>query len=206
MTISDAEIALQRRAARLVVREVHACMSSLVATLAKAGGGAIHNGRGTNPYCDDAISGTMALADQALELAAPVLDYEGALREVGWTQTPQGWWWREPDADEVEDGSADFYFLGSGPFLRFDDAYAACENDDVQPLENEVFEHWAVSTWLAEKLIEQGERVDADFSGLNVWARTTTGQAISADSVIEAITAETGYASVPGPDMLDGEA
>ena len=61
--------------------------------------------------------------------------------------------------------------------------------------ELEVFEHWAVSTWLAEKLEAKGEKVDRDFAGLNVWARTTTGQAIALDSVIEAIVSETGYAS-----------
>lgn len=53
----------------------------------------------------------------------------------------------------------------------------------------EVFEHWAVSTWLASKLEEQGERV-VEISNLKVWCRTTTGQQISADSVIETICKE----------------
>jgi hypothetical protein len=53
-----------------------------------------------------------------------------------------------------------------------------------------VFEHWAVSEWLAGKLEEQGERVDRDFAGLCVWARTTSGQSISMDGVIERIAAE----------------
>ena len=42
--------------------------------------------------------------------------------------------------------------------------------------------------------------MDTDFAGLNVWARTTTGQAISIDAVIEAIAKETGYASYPATD------
>src|SRR5258707_13415197 len=49
----------------------------------------------------------------------------------------------------------------------------------------EVYEHWAVSPWLASKLAAQGEKVNMDFANLNVWARTTTGQQISGDSVIQ---------------------
>lgn len=183
--MTDAEIALQRRAARLVEREVHACMSSLVATLAKAGGGAIHNGRGTNPYCDDTISGTMALADRALELAAPVPDYEGAAREAGWIQSPTDW--RRDEVPANEWSVAHVHHAAT--------AQAACEHDGIEPHGLEIYEHWAVSQWLAEKLVAKGERVDTDFAGLNVWARTTTGQAISADSVIEKIAEATGYAS-----------
>ena len=182
MTISDAEIVLQRRAARLVSQEVNACMSSLVATLASGG---IAETR------DAALSGLIA---QATELTFSTLDYESAANEHGWTCTPEGWWWREPSDEEREDGSADFYFLGSGPFIRAESAEAACELDDIGPDEREVYEHWAISQWLAEKLIAKGERVDTDFAGLNVWARTTTGQAISIDGVIEAIVRETGYA------------
>ena len=40
---------------------------------------------------------------------------------------------------------------------------------------------------LARQLSEAGEKVDTDFAGLTVWARTCTGQAICIDSVIEAI-------------------
>lgn len=181
MTISDAEIALQRRAARLVEREVHACMSSLVATLAEAYGATAGHSLprgGTRMAIND-------LTEQAMELAAPVLDYEGAAREAGWIQSPTDWRRDEEPANE----------WSVAHVLHVATAQAACENGDIEPHELEVYEHWAVSQWLAEKLIAKGERVDTDFAGLNVWARTTTGQAISADSVIETITAETGYAS-----------
>lgn len=162
---------LQRQAARLVEREVQCCMSSLVATLAK--------GAHFNMVAADLSE----LTEQAMELAAPVLVYEAPLLENGWR--------REPNAEGVavwkhqEDIGPDGHV----------DAVSACEEAELDPYEVEVFEHWAVSSWLAEKLIGKGERVDTDFAGLNVWARTTTGQAIGADSVIEAIVAETGYAS-----------
>lgn len=180
MTISDAEIALQRRAARLVEREVHACMSSLVATLCGVGG--------MSQSALDADRAAWELFNAAVALAAPVLDYEGAAREAGFTPDDSSNW-----SSRTKDAS-------------YGSAEDACNDWDIEPHEIEVYEHWAVSPWLAEKLDAKGERVDTDFAGLNVWARTTTGQAISADGVIEAITAETGYASVPGPDMLDGEA
>jgi hypothetical protein len=54
----------------------------------------------------------------------------------------------------------------------------------------ESFEFWAVSPRLADDLERYGEKVDRDFAGLCVWARTTTGQAISMDSVIQRIWAD----------------
>lgn len=157
----------------LVRREVYYCVSSLVHTLAKAAHGAIHNGRGTNPYLDESVSGVMHLADQAFELASPVLDYEEAAREAGW----------------------DLMHFGDETVIRRDDVECdtwrdACESDGIEPYDREVFEHWIVSDWLADKLIEKGEKVDKDFAGMIVWARTTTGQAVYMDHVIEQITAD----------------
>ena len=47
-----------------------------------------------------------------------------------------------------------------------------------------------MSDWLADKLIAMGEKVDKDFAGICVWARTTTGQAIYCDSVIQDLVAD----------------
>lgn len=74
-----------------------------------------------------------------------------------------------------------------------------CEYDGLEPYDREVFEHWAVTTWFAEKLIEAGEKVDADFGALNVWARTTTGQGIASDGVVERI-----YAAMMAPEKVEG--
>ena len=57
-------------------------------------------------------------------------------------------------------------------------------NDDDYP--NEALEHWLVSEWLGKRLQEEGEMV-IDFYGLTIWGRTTSGQAIYIDSVIEDI-------------------
>jgi hypothetical protein len=153
---------LEQAASDLVQREVLCCMSSMVATLAACWG------------VDHVNPGMDALHEQAQELAAPVLDYEEAAREAGWAPSKghTGRWFRKDAKRNV-----------SGP-------EEACELDGIEPHEWEVYEHWAVSTWLAEKLQAAGERVGTDFAGLNVWARTTTGQAISMDAVIELITRE----------------
>jgi hypothetical protein len=58
------------------------------------------------------------------------------------------------------------------------------EDDELE--EFEVYEHWVVSNWLADKLRAKGEIVE-DYLGLTIWGRTTTGQRISLDSVIQEI-------------------
>ena len=57
-------------------------------------------------------------------------------------------------------------------------------NDEDYP--DEALEHWIVSDWLGKRLLEQGEMV-IDFMDLTIWGRTTSGQAIYIDSVIEDI-------------------
>ena len=54
---------------------------------------------------------------------------------------------------------------------------------------NEFLEYWHVSPWLASELQKEGEKVVLleDLS-LNVWCRTTFGQAISIDRALETIT------------------
>lgn len=165
----------QQRVDRLVNLEVRSCISSLVSTLA----------RGDGPN----MGAPAELFDQAFELASPIPDYEEAALEAGWTRTPEGWFWREPIDDEAENGRANFYFLGSGPFVKSEaDSYETlCAEEDIEPYYREVYEHWIVSPWLADDLEAKGEKVDRDFAGLTVWARTTTGQQISADAVIKSI-------------------
>ena len=69
-----------------------------------------------------------------------------------------------------------------------DSAKEACDIDRLDPYEyaRDIFEHWAVSVWLADKLREHGEKV-CEFSNFQVWARTTTGQRICDDYVMRKI-------------------
>ena len=60
-------------------------------------------------------------------------------------------------------------------------------NWDLFDYNVEVCEYWLVSEWLANKLEDKGETVERDFMGLCIWARTTTGQSIWCDYVIQEI-------------------
>lgn len=145
----------------MVRREVGHCVSSLVADLAHG-------------YANDALSGGLSdLCSQAFELCTSVPDYEEAAIQEGWT--------RDESADEFRlNDKGD----GAEAVSSADDWQELCDEQNIEPYESEVYEHWIVSTWLANRLAECGERVDKDFAGLCVWGRTCTGQAILLDRVI----------------------
>lgn len=93
-------------------------------------------------------------------------DWETAAREsVDWSENR-------------EDGSTDW---DESDWRNF------CEDHDIEPYQIEAYEHWIVSEWLADKLLSYGEMVSKDIHGLTVWGRTTTGQLIAMDWVIEKI-------------------
>jgi hypothetical protein len=78
------------------------------------------------------------------------------------------------------------------PIEYQDDLYGAfiseADYDDEEDCYREVYEHWIVSSWLGDKLEERGEKVIRNLFGLQaVWCRTTTGQAIAMDEVIQNI-------------------
>lgn len=160
---------VQARADRLVNREVHLCVSSIVSTLAA--------GCDFTDRTNDAGRELQRLAEQAFELASPVPDYEEAAVREGWARNTHNGLFVAPIGSETR-------------MVDYENWQELCEDNDIEPYEREVFEHWAVSDWLADKLLACGEKVDKDFGGLNVGARTTTGQAISIDGVIETIARE----------------
>lgn len=106
------------------------------------------------------------MIEQAFELACPIDDWEEAAFQAGYKERDGEW------------------------HGQYQSAQDACEANDVEPYQREVYEHWIVSDWLADKLAEHGEKVDKDFAGLTVWARTCTGQGIANDSVLITIHAE----------------
>lgn len=162
----------QRALQDFVNREVSCCLSSAVYQLQQQ-------------LAEDA-----PLREQIMELSSRQ-DYLSALEEAGWgweegsylIHRAEGIHW---DGDYILDNAGT-------PIHIFDEdeqlqaEQSLCEELGLEPCENEVFEYWAVSAWLGEKLKEQGELVDDDFLGLCVWGRTTTGQSICMDGVIEAI-------------------
>jgi hypothetical protein len=67
---------------------------------------------------------------------------------------------------------------------REENAHEYCEQTGIDPYENEIYEHWAITDNLAYFLRDNGETV-VDLLGLTIWGRCTTGQAISMDYVIK---------------------
>jgi hypothetical protein len=168
-----------RTVQEMVQQEVMCCMSSMVSTLAQGyGAGIWDGGKAAKAVGDDLPN----LIEQAFELASPVPDYEEAAIQEGWTG---------PHKDQF--GAT--YFTNATESEQNTTWAAAdwetlCRDFDIEPYEREVFEHWAVSDWFADKLIAHGEKVDNDFAGLCVWARCTTGQGIASDGVVERIHAD----------------
>ena len=143
-------------------------------------------------YCVSGLVHTLAnrneldlLTEQACDLCSPILDYEEAALQAGWLAGDTHGEYVNSNGDETTADSWEYL----------------CYDEGVDPYEREIFEHWIVSDWLAEKLAEKGERIDTDFAGITVWGRTTTGQAISMDSVIAEI-----YADLMTPRVYDYEA
>lgn len=155
---------------RLVGNEVQSCISSLVSEIAKGVG------------CDAVAD----LAELALELCRPVEDWEGAAIQEGWSRNEVTGFFSGPVVSGVR-------------IADYDSWQELCEDNNIDPYEWEVYEHWIVSPWLAEKLAEKGERIEPDFFGLAVWGRTTTGQGIAMDGVIRDIVKELHSVSLRAP-------
>jgi hypothetical protein len=152
---------------QMIQSEVLVCLSSLVSTLA----------RGYEECADKDLN---SLAEQAFELARPVPDYEEAAIQAGWEVHKRG--------DAFAHASGDMSEATPEDASGWENL---CNEYGIEPYDREVFEHWAVTDWLADKLIAAGEKVDKDFAGMCVWARTTTGQGIAQDYVVQCIYRDT---------------
>jgi hypothetical protein len=120
-----------------------------------------------------------ALGMQAADLVAETNDYENAAKDAGWVQD--------------DDVGIIFVQTNTGTRTAVHGGWkGVCEKDDIAPYHRVPMEWWAVSPWLGEQLADRGQRVDKEFGGLCVWARCTSGQSISDDSVIVAIAEERG--------------
>lgn len=157
---------MTRTAEQIVNREVYYCASYLVSTLAAGYGGV-----------DQGPADLLDATEQAFKLCSPIDDWEDAAYQAGWTRNAHNGMFVAPIGSETR-------------VADYDDWQDLCKDNNIEPYAREIFEHWIVSDWLADKLEAKGEKVDKDFAGLTIWARTTTGQGIASDSVIEAITAD----------------
>lgn len=181
----DREREIQEKCRQLVGREVCYCVSGLISTLARG--------------YDGSRGALGELCEKAFELSSSIQDFESAAFDEGWRVVEEdGVTYMRHPATECPD-CGEVYGHGQTTCPKCvvacksvnDSEYGSwqecCEGERIEPHEIEVYEHWLVSDWLAAKLAAHGEKVDTDFDGATVWARTTTGQAIYLDGVIREI-------------------
>ena len=170
----------ERDCGEFVRREVLCCVSGIVNTLAGGYGLVTIDSPGTGRDSlkrGVGVHALMELCELAYELSGPVDDWEEAAHQAGWELDPlaasSGGVRKRTKSGEWE------YAAG------WEDAMSGGD-----PYQWDVFEHWAVTPYFADKLQAHGEKVERAFMGLNVWARTTTGQGIASDGVIQRIVKE----------------
>ena len=163
----------QRAVSEFVSREVRCCASGIVHKLA--------NGYGST-------EGEVGeLCEKAFELSCPTDDWsEPVIHHVQTLSRADLQSWLEDKGFAVHDNEPE-KDLQHAMFLQIledkcEQQY--CEDENLDPYQNEIYEHWIVSKYLADKLAEKGEKIDLDFDGLIIWGRHTSGQAISIDNVI----------------------
>lgn len=111
-------------------------------------------------------------------------DYESAARDEDCT---------------VEKQSDGFYYYpdhqvpsGEGPYDTEHEAWqAACDDNGIEPYQDEAYEWYIVDDWLAGRLEQKSEMIDYDIMGFTIWGRCATGQAVYLDEVMEQICSET---------------
>ena len=130
------------------------------------------------------------LYQQIIELSSKV-DYYSALEAEGWSykkgvlvNLSDSLYWDGSSILDIEEEEA---LEVSYDESDVEEERSLCGELGIDPEQEEVYEHWIVTEWLGKKLQAYGELVDFDFLGLVIWGRTTTGQSICMDSVIERI-------------------
>ena len=152
----------------LVQREVIYCVSSLIYTLTQEN------------KLDEEL---------AISLWQGAIDYEAAeyaINQDGSYLVEKEGLWGLYDNDDLDNPIVDYEHETKEELIEwyFDDM-----SWDIEDYRSEVFEHWLVSNWLSKELDANGE-VTVECYGLTIWCRTTTGQAIHCDSVMEQIYQE----------------
>ena len=151
----------------LVQREVIYCVSSLVHTLTQE-----------NKLDEE-------LAISLWEGSISFDDAEYAINQDGSYIAQKDGLWGLYDNDEPDSPIIDYEYETKEELINY---YFDDMNWDINDYRSEVFEHWIVTSWLGKKLQEHDETVVEDVLGISyIWGRTTTGQAIHCDCVIQQI-------------------
>lgn len=148
----------ERQLDEFVHRNVYQCASTLITELVRLDG--VIDGE----YSEDLL----AILSRD--------DYREPCEDAGWRLAPDG------------DGFIARHRTHDPIDLAADDEAEAwrelAEIECIDPYTAEAYEHWIVSSALADWLEDEGEMISRDVYGLTIWGRTCTGQAISMDGVI----------------------
>ena len=93
------------------------------------------------------------------------------------------YWYRvaETDDDEIESSNSVFSTPEAACADAWDD-YAGTPEDYIEALQ-----HWIVSDWLAEKIIDVGGMAATDICGFAIWGRSECGLGLDMDSTLKAV-------------------
>ena len=152
----------QRAVGEFVQREVIYCVSCLVHEIGRRRLDEWHHLFAQDDWEMPALEAIRALPRQQLQ---------GLLEQDGF----------HIDADDTPDKLSTTYLRhlkDQGSLREF------CDANHLDPSQNDIYEHWIVTEWLAARLEERGEVIERDFYGLTIWGRACTGQAILLDEVI----------------------
>ena len=208
------EVLFQRACSQFVSSNVQACLSSLFYGMRNDMEAA---GKLFDLYYEE-IAGWFSVADwkepvESFVDGADLEDLENIADRLGdWDDVIEG----IPTAEEVtdDDGEVGYYCNGqrtddeddANALLREqhidlirsrvkalitdDEEYREIASDfDIDPEEQDVYEHWLVDRYFGAQLAERGELV-FEFCNMTVWGRCTTGQSISLDGVIRSMVHE----------------
>lgn len=174
---------IHQNAADIWAREGGSEVTDLIDLLAEVAG--IHDFSGAGPD-------VMEIADRALAIKKPIYDWEGPARSAGWVL----------DTSSLTPGAC--YKRDHGEVREAANWAAACKLEGMQPERRSIEGQWIVSEWLAGQLIDRGELVTRNFTGLAIWSRTSKGADFDQDPVLQQIAEKTANAApaadeVPSP-------
>ena len=102
--------------------------------------------------------------------------------EIGETDGAYYWYQSaETDDDETESSNSVFSTPEAACADAWDD-YGDTPEDYIEALQ-----HWIVSDWLAEKIIDVGGMAATDICGFAIWGRSECGIGLDMDSTLKAV-------------------